>query len=433
MILGCLVFAQNTYGQDFSKTVKKAKRALGNYNLDQANKGSELVEAKDLILKAFESADAANDYNAQFYKGKILSEYVANENAKQLLDESYESNTAEIAFETKDAFVAALGLADKKYKKKEVLEALAYHAVNLSNEGIVSFQGQKFDVAYKALNASIEVKELLDANDMSSAYLSSDDDYNNQIYYTSLAAQLAKKNTEANDLYAKLIERGHKTSDIYEGLFRVNYDADADKAMSYLEEGRKMFPDSVNLLYAEINHYLKIGEIESLEGKLVEGIAKEPTNASLHVTLGNVYDRLFQKAAEEGKTEEAESNFNKAIAKYKDAIAINSKMGDAYYSIGALYFNKAASSSQELNKLADDFSKAGMKKYDAKSAEVLGYFEKALPWFEDAEKTSPNDTNTLIALKEIYAKQEKVDLSNEFKTRLEKVRAGEKVSSYFAK
>ncbi len=86
----------------------------------------------------------------------------------------------------------------------------------------------------------------------------------------------------------------------------------------------------------------------------------------------------------------------------------------------------------ELNKLADDYSKAGIEKYKAKQKEVLGQFDLALPYFQRCEKSNPNDQNTLIALKEIYAKKDELDLSNEFKARLEKVNAGEKnASSYF--
>ena len=44
----------------------------------------------------------------------------------------------------------------------------------------------------------------------------------------------------------------------------------------------------------------------------------------------------------------------------------------------------------------------------------------------------PNDVNTLIALKEMYARQDKYDVSDEFKKRLETIQAGDKVDgSYF--
>ena len=47
------------------------------------------------------------------------------------------------------------------------------------------------------------------------------------------------------------------------------------------------------------------------------------------------------------------------------------------------------------------------------------YFDKALPYFEKAESLEPKDKNTLIALKEIYAKKSEFDKSNAYKAKLE--------------
>jgi hypothetical protein len=59
------------------------------------------------------------------------------------------------------------------------------------------------------------------------------------------------------------------------------------------------------------------------------------------------------------------------------------------------------------------------KKYNEKKAEMELYFDKALPYFEKAEKIEPKDKNTIIALKEIYAKKSLFDKSNEYKNKLE--------------
>jgi hypothetical protein len=59
-------------------------------------------------------------------------------------------------------------------------------------------------------------------------------------------------------------------------------------------------------------------------------------------------------------------------------------------------------------------------------------FKTALPYFKIAEKLNPNDTNTLIALKEIFARDNDFEKSGEFKKRLETVQGGGKnESSYF--
>ncbi len=84
-----------------------------------------------------------------------------------------------------------------------------------------------------------------------------------------------------------------------------------------------------------------------------------------------------------------------------------------------MYYNKAAFISKEANKLSSDYTKEGTKKYNEKKAEMELYFDKALPYFEQAEKVDPKDKNTLIALKEIYAKKSQFDKSNAYKAKLE--------------
>jgi len=104
---------------------------------------------------------------------------------------------------------------------------------------------------------------------------------------------------------------------------------------------------------------------------------------------------------------------------YQQALTIDAKSFDAVYSIGALWYNKAAAYSIELNNLSSDYSAAGNKKYEAKKAQMDETFSKALPFFQQAEELNPKDANTLIALKEIYARQDKLDLVEQYKQKID--------------
>ena len=189
------------------------------------------------------------------------------------------------------------------------------------------------------------------------------------------------------------------------------------------------FPDDAQLLFTEINHYLKAGKLEVLIDKLKGGIAKEPKNVSLYFTLGNVYDNLSQKETDPAKIEGYAAE---AMVYYKKTLEIDAKNSDAIYSIGASFYNKAAQFSKEMKKLESDFSKEGQKKYEAAEKLMIAEFDKALPYFKKAESINPNDQNTLIALKEIYAKKNDMSLSKEFKTRLETIQGGGKIAkAYF--
>ena len=82
--------------------------------------------------------------------------------------------------------------------------------------------------------------------------------------------------------------------------------------------------------------------------------------------------------------------------------------------------------------MANDYSKEGTAKYEKLKKEVEELFAEALPYFKRVEKIDPSDRNTLIALKEIFARQNDFETSSAFKDRLAKVEAGETISeSYF--
>ena len=119
-------------------------------------------------------------------------------------------------------------------------------------------------------------------------------------------------------------------------------------------------------------------------------------------------------------------NYKNAESYFSQATTLDLKNSDGHYGLGAFYYNAAARMTNILNKLADDYSKEGTKKYDAVKAEVFEMFDKSLPSFKMAEALNANDRNTLIALKEIYARKNEFDLSNEYKKRLEVIEAGGK-------
>jgi len=183
--------------------------------------------------------------------------------------------------------------------------------------------------------------------------------------------------------------------------------------------GRTKYPDDTGLLFAEINYYLKSGQLEILTDKLKQAIEKEPNNTTVYNTLGNVYDQLYQSEAKAGNEAKSKEYFDLAYDYYTQALAIDEKNYDATYSIGALYYNKAASYTDKINELSEDFSAAGTKKYDAMKAEMDGEFEKAKPYFISAEQLNPQDGNALIALKEIYARSNDFEKVNEYKAKIE--------------
>lgn len=432
-ILSLLLVAAMAQAQDGKKSYNRAKKAFGIYNLDpQSNKGK-LQEAIEELGAASKDAEMKSDAKLWLLKGEVLNE-VATQMvaAKQLnmpTDELPKVNKpASMAY---DAYTQALEVAEKNWETKDALKGLRAAQSNLYNLGIFNYEDQNYEVAFEDFQKVIAAHEIL-KKEGSESSLDAEEDYNQQLYITGLAALNAEKAADAASMFEELYKKNYDKPAIYEALYKINADKDVDQAYTYLAAGREKYPDDVSLLFAEINHFLRINKLDELISKIKTAIEKEPENISLYSTLGNVYDNLFQKELEAGNEEKAQEHFDNALQYYNEALEIKPDFFDAVYSIGALYYNKAAAKTQELNELANDFSKEGLKKYDAKKEEIFALFEDALPHFKKAESMNPNDVNTLIALKEIFARKDDLATSNEFKTRLEKVQGGgSNENSYF--
>lgn len=432
-IFSLLLVAAMAQAQDGKKAFGKAKKAFGIYNLDPQNNKGKLQEAIDELSIAEADSELMGEAKTWQLKGDVYNEvatqFVA---ARQLSLPAEELPKVEMAANSAyKAYVKALDLSEKKYESKDALRGIRSAQSNLYNLGIFNYEDGKYAEAYGSFVEIIEAHKVLKKNDTESS-LDAEEDYNQQLYITGLAALNAEKASDAASLFEELYNKNYDKPAIYEALYKINAEDDIEKAYAYLDKGRQNYPDDVSLLFAEINHFLKINKLDELIGKIKVAIEKEPDNVSLYSTLGNVYDNLFQKELEAGNEEKAQEHFDNALQYYNDALSKKPDFFDAIYSVGALYYNKAAAKTQELNELSSDFSKEGLKKYEEKKTEIFALFEEALPHFKKAESMDPNDVNTLIALKEIFARKDDLATSNELKARLEKVQSGaSNDSSYF--
>ena len=435
LMLPFLILATKVNGQeDIKKDLGAAKRALAAFTLDQANNKLKLGEAKDAIDRVMATSTGLSTGAAWQLKGEIY-----NEIASQIIqvrqvgfgsidDLPKADNPSADAY---SAFVKAYEMALKGVEKKDALKGLQLCQNNLSNLGIYAYEEQKYAAAYECFNDVLGAHDLLKKNGEASS-LDAEADYLNQVYITGLAAMNSSKKAEAKVLFGKLFDIKYDKGVVYEALYQLYAEEDIEKAYSFLVEGRKLFPQDVSILFGLINHNLKTGKLDLLLTDLKEAIAKEPENVTLYSVMGNVYDQLYQKMLEANDKAKASEYFDQALAYYSDAIKKDPNFVDAIYSIGALYYNRAALLTKEMNALQDDYSKEGMKKYEDLKAKIYAEFNLALPFFQRAEAINPNDVNTLIALKEIYARENQLEMSQEFKKRLEAVQdEGKNATSYF--
>ena len=437
-ILFCLTLAMTTISvlnaQTPAETLKKASKAYKSYDPTNPKDRAKLPEIKAAVEDALKIPENQT-FEGYLLKAKMNDELAASDvAAKQELTVLKKANEFQVkyygaAFEAYTAGRKALSMAVKNSEKKDAAEVLNT-TQGLLNQGASDYYDKKdYANAYNSFNATLENHEILLANKLKSSL---DDKalYKTQLLYVAAAGTQAQKGAELIPVYQKMIELKCDTGWIYEGLYTATVDKTPDVAVKYLTDGMKRFPDDSHLLITLINYKLKTGKLDELISDLKLAIEKEPKNASLYVTLGNVLDQLSTqlKTSDPAKSAAYETE---ALSYFHKTLEMDAKNSNAIYSIGASYYNKAAELTKELKVLDADNTKEGIKKYEAKNAELLAMFEQALPYFKKVETLDPNDRNTLIALKEIFAREDKLDLSIEFKKRLEVLDNNGKNTSYF--
>ena len=386
---------------DPSKTDKleAAKAAITDaMKLDGADKMPKLWIAKANIYKALAQQDMIG--HNEVLKKEVLGEKV----------EPYKVKNPEAPIQAYEAFAKALSLSSKKGKVVKELEELS---VILDNVARLLYQNNKdYADAYKNFLALTKANDLV-KNNGGKPLLDTDEKVDETSFFAAFCAQKAELPAESLAIYEDMYKKGSKRIDVYDALFKANIESNEELALKYLGEGRAIDPENINLLFSEINYYLKKGKYDVLEGKLKEAMAKEPNNAGLRTVMGNVYNDFYKKEKDANKAAEF---FKTAEDYYKQALEIDDKSFEALYSLGELNYNKAAALVTKYNELPVT---ASVRDANEVKSQYLAAFDRALPYFLKADEVNNKDYNTILALKEIYAKKDDFAKSKEYKTRLE--------------
>ncbi len=425
LFVALFVFAGFGQAQEGMKAVKKAARSLVTYNLDNAKNKEKLTEAVTLIDKAFESDEVASMAKAYQVKADIYSTSASSIVNESIISssEAVKDKDLSVGVKAVAAYAKAYELAEKKFEKKDAITGMKSLQNIIENVAIVSYQNKNWKTAYDAFQATISLSNFLtDAGEESIVTPEKIKDL--MINSVSVGAQ-ENSGIEMGPIIEKSIKMDIQDPSLYQIAYSTFADTDKEKALMYLNKGVELFPDDSGLLFAQINYYIGEGKLEALIDKLKAAIAKEPDNASVSATLGNVYDQLYSKTADEGDEAKAEEYFNGALDYYTQATEKDPNSFSSFYGIGALYFNKAAKYGKQLNELGSDYSAEGIKKYDGIKAKMSELYDQSLPFLEKAEAINPKDGLVLQALREYYARTGNLDKSNEYKARIDALEGGE--------
>ena len=411
--MGQVIFAQG------EKSLKMASKKFAEFTADPFTKSASLEEAKTFLKEAFEDGAVAADPKAWLTRGEIFFNSGDAQVKNKLLYPDNPFVDPNSAIEAFKAYSKAIELAEKKGDIKNALKGLTSTENLLNTMGVELYKEENFLGSFENFATELEAREILKAQGEPSR-MDEGELYNEKLYFTGLTGYYAEEYEAAIDNLLKAKDTGTNEASLYQILFEAHKALDkSEEGLKYLEIGRNVFPDDSGLLFSEINYYLASGELDKMIAKLELALEKEPDNQSVILTLGQVYDQLQVKSNEAGESEKANQYFDKALGYYVAALKQDPENFDLNYSIGALYYNKAAGFTPMLNEVANDFSKEGEKKYAEIKENMNQYFDKALPYFEKADSLDGNDRNTLIALKEIAARKDNFEKSNAYKARLD--------------
>jgi tetratricopeptide (TPR) repeat protein len=350
------------------------------YNYHRQGK---LAKAKEAIDKAVVNEKTMADAKGWFYRGNIYLD-IANspDEATKALDPdplavALESYNKCKEFDIKENYVGDIPMR---------IRAIGEGYYNL---GVLNYNDQKFSESAQSFYKAYKVN--LYANNVDTTAL----------YNAAVAADLGENDELSVKYYTELVHLDYEKPEIYTSLGDTYIGmGDTVAGMAMIAKGRTAYPDDFNLLISETNIYLAQNNTEQAMKNLEMAIEMDKTNPTIYFAVGTSYDQLGM--------------FEKAEESYLQAVALNPDYFEASYNLGALYVNKAAIILEKANDLPLD----AIDEYDAEKAKADDLLKKSVPHLEKALELEPEDTNTLVSLKEIYTRLGMMDKLKDINARL---------------
>src|SRR6202012_5329045 len=114
-----------------------------------------------------------------------------------------------------------------------------------------------------------------------------------------------------------------------------------------IQEAVADYPADPNIKASELNYYIKNNKLNELVKKIEDGVAKEPNNAELQLTLAMTYQGLANPK-DGKKPANADELSAKSEHAYLEAYRLSPEGVSVNYNLGSLYYNEGV----ELNSQA---------------------------------------------------------------------------------
>jgi tetratricopeptide (TPR) repeat protein len=305
----------------------------------------------------------------------------------QSKDENYKKLSNDPLTIAYDSYVKALQLDDKHRIDKSIKIKFTLLIGDLTNQAVAAFNEENYEKALKSFEQILAIEQ-------TPVYKADDPNAVDTVimFNAGLAAYNAQNYDKAIELYsqaAKYKYNGAKTYTLISSSYLLKKDTVA--ALKVLEDGLKEYSQESALLVEIINIYINKNKVDEAIKYLDLAIAQDPKNSTFYFAKGTMFDKL-QKPDD-------------ALVCYQKAIELKEDYFDAYYNLGALYYNKGVKQVDVANLVPSNQP----EKYEIEKNKADIEFKKAIPYMEKAHEINPTDKFTLESLKTLYYRLKMLD------------------------
>jgi tetratricopeptide (TPR) repeat protein len=315
----------------------------------------------------------------------------------------YQSDNAEVKKLAEDpltealkSYKKALELDDKGRFENSVKVKLTLLTNDLTNQAVESFNNENYSKALQSFEQILEIQEVeiikMDNPDAIDTVI---------IFNAGLAAYNAEQYDKAIEYYREAAKHGYNEARTY-SLISNAYQLKKDTlgALEALKEGFEKYPDDNTVLTSMIQIYLDLDKTEDAMKYLDMAIERDPENATFHFAQGTLHEKL--------------ANSEEAIESYENAIEADDEFFNAYYNLGALYYNEGV---QQIE-VANAVPTSNNTQYEIELKKADDWFQKALPYMEKCHELKPDDNLTMESLKNLYYRLKDMESYNKMLEKL---------------
>jgi len=364
--------------------VKDAEKSLESGDLKSAAASIELaIDGRD-DEKTMESTDT------WLIRGKIYQAITNSTTLKnidnQAVEKAYQSYMNALKY-------GAIEMEGKKKDHKDkpiIIENLKDVSIKLLEKANLQFEKGKYSEALKLAENRLTISNLPEVGKTDSS----------AIFFAGLASAKLRKFDEANKYFDKAIEiKYNNAAPFYEKAIIAKVLADNNSYESMLKKGIEQYPDFSGQLTAElITYFDDMNHTQQVINYLEDVKKVNPQSASIIAALGNAYFLIGEQY--------------KAIDLCERAVKIAPNSWETNYYLGSVYYKKACSELMLGDKAVRENKHQEASGYYSTATDT---YKRAQSFLEKALTINDKDIDTVKKLQAVYRKTDNWQKATEMK------------------